>query len=557
MCVIGNPPYSVSSNNRSPWIQNLIADYKKELNERKINLDDDYIKFIRYGQHYIDKNGEGILAYISANSFIDGVTHRQMRRNLLESFDKVYILDLHGNAKKKEVCPDGSVDQNVFDIMQGVSINIFIKTGKKKKNELGQVFHSELYGKREFKYNALNNNSILNIKWNLLLNTSPNYFFVIKNFEEANVYELGFKIIDIFKIYGSGFKTERDAVTIHFSQNSIKQTVSDFKYLDENEIRQKYNLGKDARDWGVLRAKNDIVKNDRPEFYKKVVYRPFDERFTYFTGTSKGFIGTPGTKVNSQLLKDNVALLFKRQCKQKFSYVFLVNKPCESCTFESAFANNISFPLYHYPDSSFQQSLLETSERTPNLNLEIIAQIEKSLDLTFVNEKISDLKCFAPIDILDYIYAVLHSPSYRETYKEFLKIDFPRVPYPTDADKFWKLVEIGTQIRELHLLESPLTENYITGYPEDGDNIVTKPRFVSTSLNDRGQVYINETQYFSDVPEIAWNFYIGGYQPAQKWLKDRKERELSYEDILHYQKIIVALAETDRLMKEVDKVGVV
>jgi predicted helicase len=146
MCVIGNPPYAVSSTNKNEWIQNLISDYKKDLNERKINLDDDYIKFIRYGQHYIDKNGSGILAYISNNSFIDGITHRQMRKNLLESFDKIYILDLHGNAKKKEVCPDGSADQNVFDIMQGVSINIFIKTGKKKKNELG------ISSKREFQY---------------------------------------------------------------------------------------------------------------------------------------------------------------------------------------------------------------------------------------------------------------------------------------------------------------------------------------------------------------------------------------------------------------------
>jgi predicted helicase len=172
------------------------------------------------------------------------------------------------------------------------------------------------------------------------------------------------------------------------------------------------------------------------------------------------------------------------------------------------------------------------------------------LGLSFTHEKEDKSNTFAPIDILDYIYAVLHSPTYRDTYKEFLKIDFPRVPYPTDADKFWKLVELGTQIRELHLLESPITENYITGYPEDGDNIVNKPVYKN------GHVYINETQYFSDVPEIAWNFYIGGYQPAQKWLKDRKERELSYEDILHYQKIIVALTETDRLMKEVDELGV-
>ncbi len=180
MCVIGNPPYAVSSTNKGEWIQNLIADYKKDLNERKINLDDDYIKFIRYGQHFIEKNGSGVLAYISNNSFIDGITHRQMRKHLLESFDTVYILDLHGNAKKKEVCPDGSADQNVFDIMQGVSINIFLKTGKKKKGELGKVMHYDLQGKRDMKYDFLNENNLKSLDWNNLEVTKPNFFFVPK-----------------------------------------------------------------------------------------------------------------------------------------------------------------------------------------------------------------------------------------------------------------------------------------------------------------------------------------------------------------------------------------
>jgi predicted helicase len=166
-----------------------------------------------------------------------------------------------------------------------------------------------------------------------------------------------------------------------------------------------------------------------------------------------------------------------------------------------------------------------------------------------------------PIDILDYIYAVLHSPTYRDKYKEFLKIDFPRVPFPKDKETFWQLVQLGGELRQIHLLESSIVEKYITGYPEDGDNIVGKIFFEKTT-DTTGKVYINYEktppsgagglQYFSNVPEVAWNFYIGGYQPAQKWLKDRKDRELSYEDILHYQKIIVALTETDRIMREID-----
>ena len=191
---------------------------------------------------------------------------------------------------------------------------------------------------------------------------------------------------------------------------------------------------------------------------------------------------------------------------------------------------------------------MKATERIPNLNTEIVKQIADKLGLAFTNEKEKTKDTFAPIDILDYIYAVLHSPTYREKYKVFLKIDFPRVPYPKDKETFWQLVKLGGEIRQIHLLESPAVEKYITQYPEDGNNTVTKPKYQD------GKVYINETQYFDNVSKIAWDFYVGGYQPAQKWLKDRKERTLEFDDILHYQKIIVALTETDRLMNEINKI---
>jgi predicted helicase len=208
------------------------------------------------------------------------------------------------------------------------------------------------------------------------------------------------------------------------------------------------------------------------------------------------------------------------------------------------------FPLYLYPENNEQQTLDIYIPRTPNLNLTIIKRIAEGLGLTFTYEKEQTPNTFAPIDLLDYIYAVLHSPSYREKYKEFLKIDFPRIPAPQDPGKFWQLIKLGGELRQIHLLESQTVSNYITQYPEDGDNIVTKPIYKNCN------VYINENQYFANVPELAWNFFIGGYQPAQKWLKDRKDRELSFEDILHYQKIVVALSETDRIMKEIDKIEI-
>jgi predicted helicase len=551
MCIIGNPPYSVSSSNKSEWIEKLTADYKKELNERNINpLSDDYIKFIRFGQHFIDKNGSGILAYISNNSFLDGLIHREMRKNLLESFDKIYIVDLHGNAKRNELTIDGTVDQNVFDIMAGVSINIFIKTGKKKKNELGDLYSYDLLGKREFKYDFLNENHFKNIEFNKLDFAVPNYFFVYKNFDNIEDYHKGFAIQDFFILNANGMKTERDIITLHFSQIELSKVKNDLLNFNAEEFRQNYDKKPDGRDWKISTAKSDLL-NNKPVI-TKVLYRPFDTRFTYYTGKSKGFHSYPRHSLNQHLIKDNkILLLSRQQSSTGFYHSFISKEMIESCSISSKTKETTyGFPLYVYTENNGQQTITQTTERTPNLNKEVVKEIAEKASLKFTTEKETTKDTFAPIDILDYIYAVLHSPSYREKYKEFLKIDFPRVPYPKGQQTFWSLVKLGSEIRQIHLLESSVVEKYITQYPIDGNNIVTKPKYID------GNVYINETQYFANVPKIAWEFYIGGYQPAQKWLKDRKDRKLEFDDILHYQKIIVALNETDRLMKEIDKVGV-
>lgn len=550
MVVMGNPPYSVSSSNKSEWIQNLIKDYKKDLNERKINLDDDYIKFTRFGQYFIDKNGSGILAYISNNSFIDGITHRQMRKHLLESFDKIYILNLHGDAKKKEVCPDGSTDQNVFDIMAGVSVNIFVKTGVKNRNHLGEVFHSDLYGKRPFKYDSLNNSSISSIKWLDLKFEEPYYFFVPKDFKLISEYEKGFTLNSLFKIYNSGIQTKNDKISIHFKEDEIKRVVNDFVELSENKLIEKYNLKIDGV-WNVKDAKKDILNNNFT--YSPILYRPFDIRQTILTDKSGGFIGRPRYDVMKHIAnKKNISLIVNKQfIGDNFNHIGvtkIIN--CHGTFYLGNKGQDYIMPLYLYPDTNGQQSAFESAVRVPNLNMEIVNKIATDMGLFFAPEESKgttvETNQLTPLNILDYIYAVLHSPKYREKYKEFLKIDFPRVPYPKDQKTFFDLVELGSQLREIHLLENPIVNKYITQYPEDGDNVVTKP------LYKDGKVYINDTQFFANVPEVAWNFYIGGYQPAQKWLKDRKGRELSYEDILHYQRIIVALKETDGIMGRID-----
>jgi len=580
MVVVGNPPYAVSSTNKGAWIQNLIADYKKDLNEKKLNLDDDYIKFIRYGQHYIDKNGCGILAYISNNSFIDGITHRQMRRRLLESFDKIYVVDLHGNAKIQEICSDGSVDQNVFDIMQGVSINIFIKTLLKKKTELGQVFHHSLQGKREFKYDQLNTSGIESINWEKLKCTDPGYFFVQKDFKEIEKYETFFRLHDLFLISGPGCKTERDGLNIKFTKEELRTVLLDFINLSEEEIRSKYNLHKDSRDWKVKWAKNDVIANFSNTIIQSYLYRPFDVRYIYYSGISKGFVGTPGYKRFYNMLNDNIGIIFPRICKGNngFQHGFISRNIIDVAAGD-AFSGAGTFfaPLYRYPDKSESLIVEQNIERQHNLNVELINQVAGRIGLTFNIddlsyglEDITSKLTFTPIDILDYIYAILYSPTYREKYKEFLKIDFPRVPYPKDQGTFFQLVKLGGELRQIHLMESPILDKLITKYPVSGSNEVSIVRFETydyeaTLPNEKGEfdypdylgaVYINDTQYFADVPNSAWEFYIGGYQPAQKWLKDRKGRTLVFEDILHYQKIIVALAETKRLMQEIDHINI-
>jgi predicted helicase len=571
MCVIGNPPYSVSSNNKNKWIDNLISEYKRDLNEKSYNsLSDDYVKFIRYGQYFIDKNGTGILAYITNNSFIDGIVFRQMRKSLLESFDKIYILDLHGNAKKKEVSKDGSIDQNVFDIMQGVSINILVKTSKKNKNKIGDLFQYDLQGRRDFKYDFLNNNILNSIKWNKLDLKTPEFYYVPKNDSLEILYNKGFAINEFYKIGASGVKTERDSINIHFDEKELDVVLYDLRNLTSSEFRKKYNEGKDGRDWKMDNARLDIQNNK----YLKVQtqYKPFDYRKTIYTGTTKGFAAYPRNEISKHFVyHKNVGLVCMRKLvNSQILSSILLTKTIIDLNFYGF--QTYFFPLYIYPEIKAQQTIDQLSERIPNLNPDIVQKISDHVGLTLVAEEEEKMKvkdAFAPIDLLDYIYAVLHSPTYREKYKEFLKIDFPRVPYPKDKDTFWKLVNLGSQIRQIHLLESPVTEEYITEYPIDGDHIVTKVRFEEnyeiidgdsilnvTPVYPMGRVYVNDTQFFQQVPLHVWEFYIGGYQPAQKWLKDRKGRTLEFDDILHYQKIIVALDETDRLMKEVDKIEI-
>lgn len=477
MCVLGNPPYSVSSANTNDFAKELIEKYKTGLKERNIQpLSDDYIKFIALGQHYIEKNGNGILAYISNNSFLDGVIHRQMRKSLMESFDKIYIVNLHGNSRIKETSPDGTKDENVFDIQQGVSINIFVKTSKGKK--LADVYYRDLYGKRENKYDFLNEHNLLNSDFQQLKPVDPYYFFIPKDFGAKRQYDKGFRVDELFNVNTSGIKTHNDDELVSFA-----------------EFDTRYN--------------------------EPYLYRPFDVRFINYD-LSK--VVRHRYSVMQHMLKPNIALCTSRQqSTTAFQHVLVVNGLCDMCTISlQTRETTYCFPLYIYTNDN----------KTPNLNPQIIREIESMVGETTT-----------PESIFDYIYGGLHSPSYREKYREFLKIDFPRIPYPENKEKFEYYRKYGEQLRKLHLMiDGPQSE---VKFPVAGDCMVEK------IVYDKERVCINKTQYFDNVPQVAWNFYIGGYQPAQKYLKDRKGRVLSVDEVKHYEKIITVLCETDRIMHEI------
>lgn len=519
MVVVGNPPYSVSSNNKSDFIQNLIKDYKRDLNERKINLDDDYIKFIRFAEDLIAKNGEGIVAMITNNSYIDGITHRQMRKHLLQTFDKIFILDLHGNSKKKEVTPDGSKDENVFDIQQGVSIVLMLRLGRRKA-ELGNLYFSELYGLRESKFLELNEKG--NIKFEKLRPSSPSYFFTPKNFSAQDEYERFISLDKLFPKNNSGVKTDRDSLFIDTNPRSLSQRI---RTLLSGEYDERFIADYRVVDSGSYKLTEAIKDVDFDEkFITKIQYRPFDIRYVYYDPkliSRSGYLA--GKHINEH---ENLALVTSRQFGGGKHFICFISKILVEISSQPYAPYNVR-PLYLYQNDGTRVSNIAPAELG-------------KLSVNLANEP-------SPEDVLDYSYAVLHSVDYREKYKEFLKIDFPRIPIPKNDGEFSRLVKFGKELRELHLMTSSLASQYQTTYPVGGDNVVESVRYESE------KVWINHAQYFGNVPEVVWNFFIGGYQPAQKWLKDRKGRKLTSEDLDHYQKIVKVLIETDRIMQEIDR----
>ena len=581
MVVLGNPPYSYESVNTGEWISTKIRDYYEvdgqPLNERNPKgLQDDYVKFIRFAQWRIEQTGYGVLAFVTNHGYLDNPTFRGMRRRLMQTFDEIYILDLHGNSKKKEKCPDGSKDENVFDIQQGVAIGIFAKRQSAGKDTV-DVRHAHLWGLREVfgndaqkekapvsgKYVWLRENAIETTDWTSLKPQSPFYLFVPQDTNLLAEYDNCRELSKIFVMNGVGIATSRDNLTIQDSPEALLNIVKRFALLPPEEARQTFALGNDGQDWKVMLAQRDV--NEKPistDFIKKILYRPFDFRFIYYTGKTRGFVSRPRYEIMRHMLQPNLALYVGRQGQavgiDQWDLLFCGNSIEDYNLYRRG--NNACFPLYTYPSDSAKNSFdnndlaLEQNNRHSNLAPAFIADFSTCLRMTFVPDGGGDrLQTFGPEDILHYMYAVFHSPAYRSRYAEFLKMDFPRLPLTSDVSLFRSLCDLGRELTALHLMEKhPVAA---TGFPIAGESAVDVVRYTEPGQGSAvGRVWINKTQFFEGVPPEVWAFHVGGYQVCQKWLKDRKGRQLAYDDITHYQRIVAALKETIRLMAEIDRI---
>ncbi|MEN6356389.1 MAG: type ISP restriction/modification enzyme [Armatimonadota bacterium] len=578
MVVLGNPPYSGHSANKGQWINDLLHGKDtltgkptesyfqvdgKPLGEKNPKwLNDDYVKFIRFAQWRIEQTGHGVLAYISNHGYLDNPTFRGMRQSLMNTFDDIYVLDLHGNSKKKEHCPDGSKDENVFDIQQGVAIGIFVKRPHKGKHEC-KVRHFDLWGKRHEKYEWLSENSIPTTQWTETAPSAPFHMFASQDDKLREEYEKCWSIPSIYVLNSLGIATARDSFSICWTEDDIWQVVQDFISMDAEQARRRYSLGADTHDWKVPLAQKDVVESGpMRKHLVRINYRPFDIRYTYYTGHSGGFHCRPRDEVMRHMLngEGNLAISTTRSVEigRDWEHVFCMRDLTQlhSVSLKEV---NYHFPLYVYPDRMSNGTLWEDEyanspgRRRPNLSHQFIADFSKRLGMTFIPDGKGDrVSTFGPEDVFDYMYAVFHSPTYRARYTQFLKIDFPRLPLTSNPALFIRLCELGAELVALHLMDK--TGKAPAAYNQPGTDVVERVRYTEPGQGAQiGRVWINDTQYFENVPPEVWGFHVGGYQVCQKWLKDRKDRKLSYDDLLHYARIVAALGNTIRLMEDIDK----
>lgn len=572
MVVMGNPPYNEKSANTGEWIMNLMDDYKQEPGKSRIQvsrnkktgkvtykntlkganpkgINNDYCKFIRLGQNFVEKTNEGVLAYITANTYLDSRLFRGMRYELMKSFDKIYVLNLHGSTMRKESTEE-VIDQCVFDIRQGVAIIILVKQNKSNSQDLAKVYYKDIYGKRSFKLEYLSSHSLQDVDFTELTLDAPLYTFRIIDPQIKAHYDEGFKIDALMPQKVQGFKSDKDLIAIQYQKQDIEHIVEEMR-SEKTEQQLREGIGfKDTRDWKLEGSRQLLKVNKRWNMYfTQVQYRPFDIRWTYL---HKAVVTYPRPLIQSSIFnRKNTVLCLGQQGNvigdDEWSLVYCSTLPTDINVVPRG--GIYLFPMFTYDEMGFC---------LPNFSHEILKAIEQNIGLHLQDADAEERaeEGFLAVDLIDYIYAVLHSTTYRDTYHDFLQNDFPTIPYPTSADYFFRMAELGKTLRELHQLKGITQKDFITTYPvaAQKDNNITRIRKFEETSEGVGRVWINKEQYFDGVPTEAWNMIIAGYQPLDKWLKDRKDKHLTGDELLHYQKIVVALDKTIRTQERIDEI---
>lgn len=573
MVVLGNPPYSGHSVNKGKWIEDLIGDYKRSPELKKPAqakwLSDDYVKFIRFAQWRIEQTGHGILAFVTNHGYLDNPTFMDMRRSLLRSFDEIYLLDLHGNSKKKEKAPDGGKDENVFDIQQGVAVGIFVRraansaaplagggggAAEAKACHQAQVFRADLYGLRVTKYATLDATDVVSTAWHKVTPTAPAYLFIGQNADLLVEYEQGWSLRDVFSPNGDpapGIVTTHDDFAISWTAEEAAEKVEKLLATStEAEARELFTLCSQNQ-WRYTRAKQELAAGTWRDRIVPILYRPFDVRWTVYDRNvavhrrERAFDHFVGRK--------NIGLAMMRQASvdHGYTHVLAINTVADNRAQYSNRGIMAASPLWLYPTEASDLLDIRAQQKRPNLGLQFSAAFSQAVN-----------GATAPEDVLAWIYAVLYTPSYRTRYADFLRRDFPRIPLPPDRTLFDAFVVIGRELIALHTMEQK--QPRITRFDVPGTNEVVKVRWAPTPRPQpspagggrgeaTGRVYINDAQFFDGVPQGVWDTHIGGYRVAEKWLKDRKGRQLSFEDVMHYHEIVAALARTLELQAALDE----
>ena len=589
LIITGNPPYSGASSNKGLYedeirisyglepklasltkeeqqaLQRYFANKSKDnaktfksiLDRHKLQdeknpkwLLDDYVKFIRFAESKIQHQGSGIFAFISNNSFLDNPTFRGMRYHLLQSFDKIYILDLHGNARKKETAPSGEKDDNVFDIMQGVSINIFIKTKQDSKN-LAKLYHAEIYGKRKEKYNFLYEHTLDSIEWKELTPQEPFYLFIPQDENLRIEYDKGYSIKDMFRISSVGVVGGRDKFVMSDSDSfesleNFKERIKKFLSLDIENARKEFNLGQDSRDWKVEYAQKQLqATGNNPQNYVKIHYRPFDIRWTYYTGKSKGFHCMPRGEVFEHFFEgENLGLVCYRTCGASGLDNIFVSNGIIDLHFVGS--GSQIFPLYLYPTQRAKNTLQKQGFDITSFETKIENFTPSFRE--FIDSKYKEH--FSPETILGYLYALLFHKDYREKYIDFLKVDFPKIPFVESKELFLQLSALGNSLVTLHLLKEQDLPPIGEPLYKDTANKDLKISAI-TYAKETKELFINKSLYFDKVDSSVWEYKIGGYQVLDKYLKSHKDEEINFE---YFQKIIQTLHKSLEIEREIAKI---